>query len=84
MVGHDGSGRDFLMTHTDKVMIMIVTDNIAKESRLHANESCLYFGSGEHLVAHKAIRRPSGEYVSGNVHHNATEYQTKYSTPNRV
>lgn len=80
LVGHDGSGRDFHMAHTDKVMIMVVTDNIAKESRLHANERCFYFGAGEHFAAHMMVRSPSGEYVRGNVHHNAA-YQTKYVTP---
>jgi hypothetical protein len=75
LVGHDGSGCGFHIAHTDKVMIMIVTDNIAKESRLHANERCFYFGAGEHFAAHMMIRGPSGEYVRGNVHHNAA-YQT--------
>jgi len=68
LAGHDGSRRDCRVAQTDKVMIMIVTDNIAKESRLHADERCFYFGAGQHLAAHKTISSPTGEYVRGNVH----------------
>jgi len=55
------------------VTINIVPDNIAQESRLYTNESCLYFGTSEHLLAHETIRNFSGEYVSGDVHTNATD-----------
>ena len=54
-------------------MIKIVPDNIAKESRLHTDESCLYFGTSELLVTHETIRNFSGEYVRGDVHTNATD-----------
>jgi hypothetical protein len=66
LVGRDGSVPDVHVAHTDKVMVMIVTDNIAKESRLHANESCLYFGAS---ATHETIRNSSGEYVRGDAHH---------------
>lgn len=68
-VGHDGGIAT--MAQTDKVMIVIVTDNIAKESRLHANERCFYFDAGQHVAAHKSIR----QYVR--MHHNTAKYHTK-------
>jgi hypothetical protein len=73
LVGRDTSVRDFHMAHTDKVVIVIVTDNIAKESRLDANESCFYFGASEHFAAHETIRNSSGEYVRGDMHHKTAE-----------
>jgi hypothetical protein len=69
LVGHDGGTAT--MAQTDKVMIVIVTDNIAKESRLHAYERCFYFDAGQRVAAHKTIR----QYVR--VHHNSYEYHTK-------
>ena len=73
LVGRDARVRDFHVAHTDKMVIMLVTDNIAKESRLHANESCSYFGASEHFAAHETIRNSSGEYVRGDVHHDTAE-----------
>jgi hypothetical protein len=69
IVGRDASVRDFHVAHTDKMVIVIVTDNIAKESRLHTNESCFYFGASEQFAARETIRNSSGEYVRGDVHH---------------
>ena len=40
--------------------------NIAKESRLHPNESCLYFGAGGHPRNHPQLGR-------GDAHHNTAE-----------
>jgi hypothetical protein len=48
-----------------------VTDNIAKESRLHADETRLYFGASKHSTAHKTNRNSSGEYVRGDLHTNS-------------
>ena len=73
LVRRDGSVRSFQMAHADKVVIKIVSDNIAKVSRLYADESRLYFGASEHFVADKTIRNSSWEYVGGDVHSNATE-----------
>ena len=73
LVGRDARVRDFHVSHTDKMVIMLVTDNIAKESRLHANESCFYFSACEHFAAHETIRNSSGEYVRGDVHHDTAE-----------
>jgi len=41
----------------------IVRDNIAKESRLHTDESKLYTGSDEHFDAHKTVTHSADEYA---------------------
>src|SRR5262245_37678438 len=54
-------------------MIKIVPNNIAKEGRLHTDESRLYFSTSEHFVPHETIRNLGGEYIRGDVHTNATD-----------
>jgi hypothetical protein len=41
----------------------IVRENIARESRLHTDESRLYTGSDEHFEAHETVKHSGSEYV---------------------
>jgi hypothetical protein len=51
----------------------IVTDNVARESRLHTDESKLYFGSEERFASHETVKHSAKEYVRGDVHTNSAE-----------
>ena len=60
--------------HADKVTVgKIVADNIARESRLHTDESKLYPEVGQLFAAHESVRHTAGEYVRGDVHTNSAE-----------
>ena len=51
----------------------IVRENIARETRLHTDESRLYLGSDQHFAAHETVRHSAEEYVRGDVHTNTVE-----------
>jgi transposase-like protein len=51
----------------------IVRDNIAKETRLHTDESRLYTGSDEHFLTHETVKHSGREYVRDDVHTNTAE-----------
>src|SRR5205807_1239436 len=64
----------------------IVNENIAKESRLHTDESRLYFNAADTFAAHKTVKHTAKEYArrdlymidattfgSENVHCNSAE-----------
>lgn len=51
----------------------IVRENIARESRLHTDESRLYIGVGKEFAAHETVIHSHGEYVRGDVHTNTIE-----------
>lgn len=74
LVERGGSVRTFHVPSADKVTVTkIVTENIARESRLHTDESRLYFGADEHFADHETVHHSSGEYVRGDVHTNSAE-----------
>ena len=73
MVTRAGSVHAFHMAHADKVMVIkIVADNISKEGCLHADKSCLYFGTSEDVAAYEIVRNSCGEYVRRNLHTDLT------------
>jgi hypothetical protein len=51
----------------------IVRQNIARETRLHTDESRLYIGVGREFAAHETTTHSHGEYVRGDVHTNTVE-----------
>jgi transposase-like protein len=51
----------------------IVRDNIARESRLHTDESPLYKKVGTEFATHETVTHSHGEYVRGDVHTNSAE-----------
>jgi transposase-like protein len=74
LVERGGKVRTFHVAHADKVTVAkIVADNVAKESRLHTDESRLYPEVGQQFVAHETVHHSSGEYVRGDVHTNSAE-----------
>jgi transposase-like protein len=74
LVERGGSVRSFHVAHADKATVgKIVMDNIAKESRLHTDESRLYFGSDQHFASHETVRHSAGEYARDDVNTNSAE-----------
>ncbi len=74
LVERGGNIRTWHVTHADKATVgKIVLDNIARESRLHTDESKLYFGADAHFASHEAVKHSAGEYVRGDVHTNTAE-----------
>jgi ISXO2-like transposase domain len=50
-----------------------VRENIARESRLHTDESKYYVAVGREFAAHETTQHSDGEYVRGDVHTNTVE-----------
>jgi len=69
LVERGGSVRAFHPARADGVSVnSIVRQNIARESRLHTDESRLYIGVGQEFAAHEKVTHSHGEYVRGDVH----------------
>jgi transposase-like protein len=74
LVERGGSVRTFHVAVADKVTVQkIVRDNVARESRLHTDESRLYGGIDEHTATHETVKHSAKEYVRGDVHTNTAE-----------
>ena len=74
LVERGGSVRTFHVPVADKdTVTKIVRGNIARESRLHTDDSRLYIGSDVHFAAHETVTHSHGEYVRGDVHTNTAE-----------
>jgi hypothetical protein len=74
LVERGGSVRTFHVPVADKLTVTaIVRENIAKESRLHTDESKLYIGSDEHFASHETVRHSAKEYVRDDVTTNTME-----------
>ena len=74
LVERGGSVRSFHVENADKPTVNnIVSHNIAREARVHTDESRLYYDVIGHAVAHETVRHSAGEYVRGDVHTNSVE-----------
>jgi transposase-like protein len=74
LVERGGKVRTFHVPVADKPTVnKIVRENIAKESRLHTDESRLYHGSDEYFATHESVKHSADEYVRGDVHTNSAE-----------
>jgi transposase-like protein len=74
LVERGGRVRSFHPAHADGPSVSaIVRENIARESRLHTDESRLYLKSGVEFAAHETVTHSRGEYVRGDVHTNTVE-----------
>ncbi len=74
LVERGGKVRSFHVDHADKeTIVKIVTQNVARESRLHTDESRLYTGADGHVAEHHTVKHADGEYVRGIVHSNSVE-----------
>jgi transposase-like protein len=74
LVERGGKVRSFHVENADKATIVnIVTANIARETRLHTDESRLYHGADLHFASHETVKHSADEYVRGDVHTNSAE-----------
>jgi len=74
LVERGGDVRAFHVAIADQRTVHgIVANNIAKESRLHTDESRLYFGMKEHFADHETVVHSRKEYARGDVHTNSAE-----------
>jgi transposase-like protein len=74
LVERGGRARTFHVAAADKrTVTKIVTENIAKESRLHTDESKLYFGAEALFKSHETVNHTAKEYARGDVHTNSAE-----------
>jgi transposase-like protein len=74
LVERGGEVRSFHVPRADKVTVSkIVADYIARESRLHTDESNLYKGADQFFTAHETVKHSAKEYARGDVHVNSAE-----------
>jgi transposase-like protein len=74
LVERGGRARTFHVAAADKgTVTKIVRENIAKESRLHTDESRLYAGSETFFKSHETVNHSAKEYARGDVTTNSAE-----------
>jgi transposase-like protein len=74
LVERHGNVRSFHVENADKATIdKIITANIARETRLHTDESRLYGEAINLFASHETVKHSDGEYVRGDVHTNSAE-----------
>lgn len=74
LVERGGNLRSFHVERADKATVTkIVSENIARETRLHTDESNLYTGADQYFAAHETVKHSRNEYVRGDVHTNTIE-----------
>ena len=74
LVERGGSVRSFHVENADKATVaVIVSENLAKEARLHTDESRIYGDAGGMVAGHETVRHSAGEYARGEVHTNTVE-----------
>jgi transposase-like protein len=73
LVERGGLVRTFHPAVADGASVGIVAENVAKESRLHTDESRLYIKAGREFARHESVKYSMKEYVRGDVHTNSAE-----------
>jgi transposase-like protein len=74
LVERGGNVRSFHVAVADQTTVQgIVKANIAKETRLHTDESRLYFGADKHFASHETVKHSAKEYARGDVNTNSAE-----------
>jgi len=74
LVERSGDVRSFHVAVADQATVRkIVMDNVARESRLHTDESRLYIGADQHFAKHETIKHSAYEYARGDVTTNTVE-----------
>ena len=64
LVERGGSVRSFHVAVADKETVQkIVTENVAREARLHTDESKLYGDAATHVAQHDTVKHSAKEYV---------------------
>jgi hypothetical protein len=74
LVERGGSVRSFHAAVADSATVAkIVNENVAKETRLHTDESKLYLKVGVNFKAHETVMHSAKEYARGDVTTNSVE-----------
>ena len=74
LVERGGSVRSFHVAVADGETVgRIVRENVARESRLHTDESRLYIKVGAEFSSHETVNHSGKEYARGDVHTNSAE-----------
>lgn len=74
LVERGGSVRSFHVPVADSATVAnIVNENVARESRLHTDESKLYIKLGQNFAAHETVSHRAKEYARGDVTTNSVE-----------
>jgi transposase-like protein len=74
LVERGGSVRSFHPAHADgEIVAKIASENIARETRLHTDESRLYIKVGAQFATHKTVNHGAKEYARGDVTTNTVE-----------
>jgi len=74
LVERGGSVRSFHVPVADKKTVnKIMTENVAKESRLHTDESQLYTDAKKHVTQHETVNHSAHEYARDDVTTNSVE-----------
>ncbi len=74
LVERGGQVRSFhVPSATKDAVSKIVMENVAKESRLHTDESRLYTGASAAFASHETVKHTAGEYARGDVTTNNAE-----------
>jgi transposase-like protein len=74
LVERGGRVRSFHIENADKATVArIVMENVARESRLHTDESRLYTGADQAFASHETVKHSRNEYARGDVHTNSVE-----------
>lgn len=74
LVERGGRAKAFHVAVADKATVTrVVRENVHPDSRLHTDESRLYFGSADVFATHETVKHSVGEYARGDVHTNSAE-----------
>ena len=74
LVERGGRVRTFHVAVADQANVeKIVSENIARETRLHTDESKLYANAADTFASHETVKHTAKEYVRGDVHTNSAE-----------
>jgi transposase-like protein len=74
LVERGGNVRSFHPAIADGMSVnKIVLENIARETRLHTDESPYYTTVGKEFSAHETVSHKRGEYARGDIHTNTIE-----------
>lgn len=74
LVERGGRVRSFHVAVADQETVeSIVVSNIARETRLHTDESRLYANAHAAFLAHETVKHSAKEYARGDVHTNSAE-----------
>jgi transposase-like protein len=74
LVERGGRARSFHPAMADgENVTQIVRDNLARETRLHTDESRLYHRAGKEFSSHETVNHSADEYVRGDVTTNTVE-----------